>query len=119
MAGRSAGLDSFMSDEDLPPIEARKSLRKRVLLGGIVVYNEGAFSTQCRIRDISEGGARIQLSGGQVIPTRVVLVDTRNRSAHVAEVMWFRPPEAGLRFLSSHQLASELPAHLHYLKGYA
>ncbi len=109
-----------MSDEnELPPIEARRNARKRVLLGGKVVYNEGTFSTDCRIRDISEGGARIALAAGQVIPTRVILVDLRNRHAYVAEVAWAKPPEFGLKFLHSYRLASELPAHLHYLKGFA
>jgi hypothetical protein len=102
---------------ELPPIaEARKSPRKRVILGAKVVYNEGSYSLDCRIRDLSEAGARIVLGPGLVIPTRVVLIDTRNAIAYEAEVIWLKAPEFGLKFLSTHSLRGDLPAHLRYLK---
>ena len=105
---------------ELPPIvEARKSPRKRVILGGKVVYNEGGFSQDCRIRDVSDGGARVVLSPGSVIPTRVVLIDTRNAVAYEAEVIWMKAPEFGLKFLTKHSLRGHLPTQLGYLKGYA
>jgi hypothetical protein len=103
---------------ELPPIEQRKSLRKRVILGGKVVYNEGAYTLECRIRDISEGGARIVLGPGIVIPTRVVLIDTRNAIAYESEVIWMKASEFGLCFLSIHSVRGDLPPHLRYLKRY-
>lgn len=105
---------------ELPPIvEARKAPRKRVILGGKVVYNEGGFSLDCRIRDLSDGGARIVIAAGSIIPTRVVLIDTRNAIAYEAEVVWLKAPEFGLKFLSRHSLRGQLPPQLSYLKGYA
>ena len=114
-------LESFMSDTnepDLPPIaDGRKSLRKRVILGAKVVYNEGAYSIECRIRDLSDGGARIVLSPGLVIPTHVVLIDVRNAVAYESEVVWLKAPEFGLKFLSKHSMRA-LPQHLQYLRRY-
>ena len=105
---------------ELPPIvEARKSPRKRVILGAKVLYNDGAYALDCRIRDVSEGGARIVLAPGLVIPTRVVLVDPRNALAYECEVAWLKAPEFGLKFLCSHGLRSPLPPHLNYLKRFA
>jgi len=105
---------------ELPPIvEARKSPRKRVILGGKIVYNEGTFSADCRIRNISETGAGIALAPGIVIPTRVVLIDIRNAVAYEAEVVWLRAPEFGLRFLSKHSLRGDVPSQLSYLRRYA
>jgi hypothetical protein len=101
-----------------PVVESRNSPRKRVVLGAKVVYNEGAFTLDCRIRDLSEGGARIVLGPGLVIPTRVVLIDTKNALAYECEVIWLKAPEFGLKFLSTHSLRGELPADLRYLKRY-
>lgn len=107
------------SSPELPPIvEARRTPRKRVILGGKVVYNEGQFTTDCRIRDISEGGARIVLAPGLIIPTRIVLIDTRNAIAYEAEVIWMKTPDFGVRFLATYALRGGLPPHLQYLKGY-
>ena len=103
---------------ELPPIEGRKSARKRVILGGKVVYNEGAFTLDCRIRDLSKGGARIVLGPGLVIPTRVVLIDTRNATGYECEVIWAKAPEFGVKFVSSQSLRGDLPAHLKYLKAF-
>jgi hypothetical protein len=105
---------------ELPPVvEARKAPRKRVILGGKVVYNEGGFSIDCRIRDLSAGGARIALTVGSIIPTRVVLIDTRSAIAYECEIVWLKAPEFGLKFLSRHSLRGQLPPQLSYLKGYA
>ena len=111
-----------MSDDnppELPPVEGRKSARKRVILRGKVIYNEGVFTVDCRIRDISEGGARILLPEGQVIPTRVILLDMRDRLAYECAVAWARGPEYGLKFLQKYSLRGELPPALVYLKGFA
>jgi hypothetical protein len=111
-----------MSDDkppEPPPIEGRKSARKRVLLRGKVIYNEGAFTVDCRIRDISEGGARILLPDGQLIPTRIILLDMRDHVAYECEVAWFKGAERGLRFLARYPLRGVLPPTLTYLKGFA
>ena len=112
-----------MSDDDspkLPPriVDSRKSVRKRVLFGAKVIYGERGFSMDCRIRDVSETGARIILPAGQIIPTRVILLDARSRVAYEAEVVWIAAPEFGLKFTTKHSLAEELPPSLEFLKRY-
>jgi PilZ domain len=105
------------SPEPPPLVDGRKSARKRVILGGKVVYNEGTYCVDCRIRDISDGGARIVLPPDIVIPTRVVLIDTRNATAYEAQVVWIKAPEFGLKYLSTQSMRA-LPPHLTYLKRY-
>lgn len=103
---------------ELPPVvDGRRAVRKRVILGAKVVYNEGAYSVDCRIRDLSDGGARIILAPGLVIPTRLILIDTRNSIAYESEVAWLKAPEFGLKFLATHPMRN-LPPHLQYLKRY-
>ena len=104
---------------DLPPIEGRKTPRKRVVLGGKIIYNDGTYSLDCRIRDVSDTGARVILSASSIIPARVVLLDVRNSIAYETEVVWMKSPEFGLRFLSKHLLRGQLPPQLMYLKAYA
>lgn len=103
---------------ELPPMaDGRRTPRKRVILGGKIVYNEGQYSCDCRIRDISDGGARVVLAAGIVIPTHVILIDTRGAILYESEVAWLKAPEFGLKFLATHSLRA-LPPHLQYLKRY-
>ena len=107
------------NEPELPPIaDGRRSTRKRVLLGGKIVYNEGSYTYDCRIRDLSDGGARVVVAAGLVIPTHVVLIDTRGGIAYEAEVVWMKAPEFGLKFLATHSLRGVLPPQLQYLKRY-
>ena len=82
----------------------------------MVIYGEGAFSVNCRIKDISDTGARIIVSPGIAIPTRIVFLEVKPRVVHEALVVRAATPEFGLRFTSTHLLDGRLPEHLHYLK---
>jgi hypothetical protein len=95
--------------------DSRKFPRQRVYLSGRVIHGGGAFTIDCRIRDISECGARIVLSEGMVIPTHV-LMQVGNRSVHDAVVARIASPEFGLKFTSTYSLNEVLPPHLQYLK---
>ena len=66
--------------EVLPPLvaDARMVWRKRVLRGGKIVYGEeGEYSLDCLIHDISDSGARISLKPNEFIPTHFFLVDVQ------------------------------------------
>lgn len=94
--------------------EQRPARRKRVLLGGIVSYADGKYSTHCTIRDITETGARIVVRG-QLIPTEFYLVNTRERQVHEAKVIWRRGTELGLSFRKSFRIADITDPKLGYL----
>jgi hypothetical protein len=102
---------------NLPPrvVNQRRAARKRTLLGGKVVYGEGTFIRDCRIRDVSDTGARIVLPAGEFIPEKVFLLESRRPVAHEAEVSWIKAPEFGLRFLKTYMLKKELPKELAFL----
>jgi len=100
-----------------PPLaERRPKPRKRVLFGGRVTYSDGAKHFDCSIRDLSESGARISLKPGVPIPSRVYLIETRNRMVHESSVVWNNGREAGLRFLKSFPLSAITDPNLFYLK---
>jgi hypothetical protein len=109
----------------LPPLvaDARMVWRKRVLRGGKIVYGEeGEYSLDCLIHDVSDSGARISLKPNEFIPTHFYLVDVQTGLAHEAAASWIRVmksvPQFGLKFVKSHELES-LGRKLKYLKRFA
>jgi hypothetical protein len=102
----------------LPPVvaERRDSSRQKVLFKGKIAYADGAFSTDCVIRDLSRNGARIALPKGQSMPTRAYLIDVRTGIAYESVVSWIRIPQFGLRFVSQHNLQYVTNPSLTFLK---
>ena len=108
---------SSAESSDLPPrvVNQRRQQRNRTLLAGKVVYSKGGFIKTCRIRDLSETGARIVLPAGESLPGKVFLLECKKPVAHEAQVSWIKAQEFGLRFLNTYQLKKELPEELTYL----
>jgi len=111
--------------EILPPIVADERIfrRNRVLRGGKIVYgDEGEFSLDCLIHDVSESGARISLKRNEFVPTHFFLIDVQKGLAHEAEATWIRViksvPQFGLKFNRTHELES-LSRKLKFLKRHA
>ena len=96
----------------------RSEKRLPSLLGGKIIFDEGRFTIDCAIKDISEAGARIRLAKGQSIASEMILVDLKNRTAHHAIVKWMRPPLFGLQFSSTIALSEISSPELAFLKGY-
>jgi hypothetical protein len=87
-------------------IELRNAARKKVLLTGKVVWDQGAHIIDCIILDVSATGARIKLSQGKTMPPEAVfLLDMTNRMAHEAILASQRDGSFGMKFLKSYKLA--------------
>jgi hypothetical protein len=86
-------------------IELRKAARKKVLLTGKVVWDQGAHILDCIILDVSATGARITLRQGKKMPQTVFLLDMANRMAHEASIVSERNGGCGMKFLNSYRLA--------------
>jgi hypothetical protein len=77
--------------------ENRKITRRRVLKLGTIAFNGGGGIT-CRIRDVSEGGACLEVASQFGIPDAfklVIGVDDWQRSCHVA---WRKANRIGVAF---------------------
>ena len=98
--------------------DRRRLPRKRVVLRGEIVYDEGRYTLSCLIRSISTKGARITVQKGLSMPTHVYLIDIRNGMAYGAEVTWMCSPLFGLNFLRTYKLAELTEPHLQYLKRF-
>ena len=87
--------------------ELRRSPRRRVLLSAKIVSQEGVFSSDCAIRNISERGAQVDVQAEMLLPVRFYLVAGRLPVAYDAEVVWKRGKHVGLVFHQSFELAEE------------
>jgi len=87
-----------------PAADGRRAERRRALLGAKLVYGDGAFTTDCVVRDLSTTGARVKLPEGQAVPENVFLVELRSGVAYAARVVWKRHPLIGLAFIEQRDL---------------
>ena len=94
----------------LTPDEQRRSGRPRVLLAARLIYGETAMTIDCTIRDRTESGARLKLSGQAVLPPKMTLIEIASGMAHECEITWRRFPEIGVSFLSSTSLGTKVDA---------
>jgi hypothetical protein len=70
-----------------------------------IYYGAGyAFWADCVVRDISQGGAKIQLPPVYVIPSRFVLLHYRAKLAFEAVRKWRRAEMLGMSFEARHDL---------------
>jgi hypothetical protein len=91
------------------PKDGRSAKRNRVLMDGTVVYAQGARSIDCSIRDLSEAGARVRLSGPEPMPEQVMLIHMRTGTGYEATVAWARDRDLGLTFIAAHRLDENCP----------
>ena len=76
--------------------DRRRARRRRVLKGGKIVWPNGA-AFECRIRDISETGARLEVNSP--VPKIFQLVIPSEQFRNSCRVIWRRGTEIGVQFL--------------------
>ncbi len=78
----------------------REAVRQRTLKGGTIVYGDGIFAAQCSVRDLSESGAKLKLTGSVTIPDTFVLTIEVDSVEYDCKVAWRTPDELGVEFTS-------------------
>ena len=103
----------------LPPVEPdrRRHPRASVMRDGQAFRPDG-LAASVLIVDISDGGARLRVRGGQVLPADFVLADPTTFLAHRATVVWRRDAEVGVRLLRSQSLRGVVPGALQPAKAF-
>lgn len=83
-------------------IEQRREPRKRTRKGGRIVCPDASLFYDCQIRDLSESGARIQISQWCSFPKNIVIEIGRMElveAVYEAEVCWTDARHLGVKFL--------------------
>jgi hypothetical protein len=78
--------------------EKRKHPRHRTFLRGKVEFNNRASSLDCTIRDLSDGGARLELAETVAIPEHFELSVPAKGMRHAAYIKWRTKTHVGIAF---------------------
>jgi hypothetical protein len=87
--------------------ERRPASRKRVLLSGLIVYGHGAFTCDCKYRNLSASGARITLPSELQLPSRFHVINVKYGVAYYAHIVWNKGLDLGVRFDSTISLSAK------------
>jgi hypothetical protein len=94
--------------------ERRTSNRQRTVLRGCIYYDKRSAAADCLVRDVSDRGARLELSENVVIPDLIELYIPKKEQTYHARVLWRHGNEVGVAYIddgSEHSAYSlEAPA---------
>jgi hypothetical protein len=93
----------FSLRRSLPEVSSdkRRSPRKKISTVGFLYTAEGWPLGECRIKDISSGGARLAHTLSDDVPAEFLLSFSRDgKVRRRCEVRWRSEKEIGVRFLS-------------------
>ena len=88
-----------MNPEQDPFADRRSSVRKKVLRAARVFFNDRQSLMDCTILDLSDGGAKLEFSGRQMLP-RTFDLQMQNGAIYRCGVRWAKDNYFGVRFLS-------------------
>lgn len=82
-------------------VEARRAERIRSFLRARIVFNHGATTLDCVVRNLSATGAKLELSSAISVPTEFDLEIPQRSKVHRARMMWRDADFAGVLFVES------------------
>jgi hypothetical protein len=85
--------------------ESRRGLRRRTLKGGKIILSEWTV-LDCTIRDLSEGGARLEFGALTELPKEFNLLLVSENLIVPAAMAWQRGKMVGVRFTGPGRPAS-------------
>jgi PAS domain-containing protein len=86
--------------------ERRATQRGRTLLGGKIVFNGGRSAFDCRVRNLTDDGACLEVESQTGIPTQFQLVVSGSKEPHHCKLAWQSEHRIGVAFEHTHA-----PAH--------
>ena len=82
-----------------PGDEKRAERRRKVLKGGTILFNKGYASFGCRIRNLTEHGAMVEMETTGGIPSEFEFRVSNVSKPVTANIIWREPTRMGLQFL--------------------
>lgn len=78
--------------------EHRPSPRVRTFLAGRLIFNQGASSLDCIIRNVSETGAKLEASGSVTVPECCDLLILAKGETRPVRIVWRHEETIGVHF---------------------
>ena len=79
--------------------ERRQVQRHRTLKAGLIAFNR-AGTIACRVRNLSEKGALLEVAGPAGIPDEFVLLVEHDHIKRTCRVIWRNPTKLGVEFIT-------------------
>jgi PilZ domain len=99
--------------------EKRKTIRRRVLKEGKIIFADGMRVIDCTIRDMSDNGARLLIANSVGVPETFHLFEKSSGMVYPTTVVWRQPSAIGVKFdrppTSIHDAANRRYARLRFL----
>lgn len=92
-------LDGRQEEDAANNANRRDSARVRTLLRGCIYFNDRSAAADCLIRDLSDTGARLELSENVVIPYLIDLYIPKREETLRASVQWRHGDLVGIAFI--------------------
>lgn len=86
-------------------VERRKLPRHRTLKAGLIAFNRAA-TIECRVRNLSEIGACLDVAGQVGIPDEFMLVIEHEQLKKKCRVIWRKPNRLGVEFAARQDRAN-------------
>ncbi|KQO56992.1 MULTISPECIES: PilZ domain-containing protein [unclassified Methylobacterium] len=87
----------------------RKEARQRTFLKGRIIFNNGASSMDCLVRDMSATGARLALTETATLPEMFDLFIPQKERTYKANLRWRRADGIGVAFADETTAATPVP----------
>ncbi len=78
--------------------ERRGDRRRRVLKGGSMFFNGGYGAFGCRVRNLSDNGAMLEMSETTGLPSEFDFRVSNERGLKVAKIIWRERSRLGIHF---------------------
>ncbi|MDX2155750.1 MAG: response regulator [Hyphomicrobiaceae bacterium] len=78
--------------------ERREGKRSRMLKGGVIAFSARHATIPCVVRDLSEGGARLQVAQSSAVPDTFELIVELDGLEVPCQVVWRKVSEVGVAF---------------------
>jgi hypothetical protein len=88
-------------------LDRRRSVRDKVIFGGVATLNDRGSTVDCVVRNISEGGACVEFEETAKLPEEMRLTIARKGRSFFARMIWRQANKVGLAFRTV--AASDVP----------
>lgn len=90
--------------------DKRSEPRKKTFMKGRILFNAGASSMDCLIRDLSEHGAKLELTDTAILPEVFDLYILHKDTTYRSHVRWRNGGHFGVTFNNSARSEAPTPA---------
>jgi hypothetical protein len=84
---------------NIDPANRREQFRRTVIKGARIIFNDRQSTLSCRVRDMTAGGARLDLSTQQLLPHEFELHVSGSPAPQRCGLRWAQGTLVGVRFL--------------------